>query len=130
LKRGENPVYSAFNWRVDVPFGVHTGEYYLVFLDLETGKETARVKMGRRLCCGIFDFCEAPDNTVAVSNLGAFKIQRYNLDGKLISEFGKRGRGFDDFHGCCNPVSASYLPGGNIVTVEKDPTRILLEYQP
>ncbi|MEA2068253.1 MAG: hypothetical protein U9P12_03535, partial [Verrucomicrobiota bacterium] len=73
---------------------------------------------------GIFDFCEAPGHTIAVSNLGAFKLQRYDLEGKLLQEFGQRGRGTDDFQGCCNPVSAGYLPDGRIVTVEKDPTRI------
>lgn len=96
----------------------------LVFHDLETGQETSRIKKGLRLCCGIFDFCEGPDQSVAISNLGAFKLQRYGLDGKLISEFGKRGREINDFQGCCNPVSAAYLAGGDILTVEKDPTRI------
>lgn len=96
----------------------------LVFMDAETGEETGRVKKGLRLCCGIFDFCEAPDQTVAVSNLGAFKMQQFDLDGKLLQEFGKRGREMDDFQGCCNPVSAGYLPDGRILTVEKDPTRI------
>jgi len=96
----------------------------IIFMDAKTGKETGRIKKGLRLCCGIFDFCEAPDNTIAVSNLGAFKLQRFDLDGKLLLEFGKRGRGLNDFHGCCNPVSAAYLPSGEILTVEKDPTRI------
>ncbi len=96
----------------------------LVLMDTETGKETGRIKKGLRLCCGIFDFCEAPDNTLAVSNLGAFKLQQFNLDGTLLKEFGKRGREINDFQGCCNPVSAGYLPNGQILTVEKDPTRI------
>lgn len=96
----------------------------VVLMDAESGKETGRIDKGLRLCCGIFDFCEAPDNTIAISNLGAFKLQRFDLDGDLVSEFGRRGRGFDDFQGCCNPVSAGYLPDGRIVTVEKDPTRI------
>jgi hypothetical protein len=96
----------------------------LVFIDLESGKETARIDKGLRLCCGIFDFCEAPDQTIAIANLGAFKVQRYGLDGKMLMEFGKRGRALDEFHGCCNPVSAAYLPDGSILTVEKDPTRI------
>jgi hypothetical protein len=96
----------------------------LVFIALESGKETAKITKGLRLCCGIFDFCEAPDHTVAISNLGAFKLQRYNLSGELVQEFGQRGRGLDDFQGCCNPVSAAYLPDGGILTVEKDPTRI------
>jgi len=96
----------------------------VVLMDAESGEETGRIKKGLRLCCGIFDFCEAPDNTVAISNLGAFKLQQFDLDGDLVSEFGKRGRGIDDFQGCCNPVSAGYLPDGRIITVEKDPTRI------
>ncbi|MEN8254595.1 MAG: hypothetical protein ABFR33_03905 [Verrucomicrobiota bacterium] len=96
----------------------------VVLMDAESGEETGRIKKGLRLCCGIFDFCEGPDNTIAISNLGAFKLQRFDLDGDLVSEFGKRGRGIDDFQGCCNPVSAGYLPDGRIVTVEKDPTRI------
>lgn len=99
-------------------------EKALVFMDAETGAETCRVKEGLRLCCGIFDICEAPNQTVGVANLGAFKLQQYQLDGKMLSEFGKRGRKLDDFQGCCNPVSAGYLPDGRIVTVEKDPTRI------
>lgn len=96
----------------------------LVIMDPETFTETGRIKDGLRLCCGIFDFCEAPDNTLAISNLGAFKVQQYALDGTKLMEFGKRGRDLNDFQGCCNPVSAAYLPGGEILTVEKDPTRI------
>lgn len=96
----------------------------LVLIDPETFEETGRIKDGLRLCCGIFDFCEAPDNTLAISNLGAFKLQQYTLDGQLVMEFGKRGRELNDFQGCCNPVSAAYLPTGEIMTVEKSPTRI------
>ena len=96
----------------------------IVFMDLETGKETGRIKKGLRLCCGIFDFCEGPNQTLAVANLGAFKVQHFDMTGKLLLEFGKRGRAMDDFQGCCNPVSVGYLSDERIVTVEKDPTRI------
>jgi hypothetical protein len=90
---------------------------------------TVREKKGFRLCCGLFDFCEGPDDTYAVANLGAFKVQQYNLHGKELNAFGKRGRGLDDFHGCCNPVSLGYLPDASLVTVEKDPTRVKI-YDP
>lgn len=96
----------------------------VVLIDPITGEETGRIREGLRLCCGIFDFCEGPDDTILVSNLGAFKLQRFSLDGSLVMEFGKRGRKLDQFHGCCNPVSAVCLPDGEIMTVEKDPTRI------
>jgi len=96
----------------------------LVFFDIKTCKQTATVERGLRLCCDIFDFCEAPNETISVANLGAFSVSRYDLNGKLIGKFGRRGRGLDEFHGCCNPVSVGYLPNGRIVSVEKDPTRI------
>ena len=96
----------------------------IVMIDPQTNKETARIEKGLRLCCGIFDCCEAPDHTIAVSNLGAFKLQQFTLQGELVMELGKRGRNLEDFHGCCNPVSAAFLPTGEILTVEKDPTRI------
>ncbi len=96
----------------------------LVILNPETGRETGRIDKGLRLCCGIFDFCEAPNGTVAISNLGAFKVQQYTLTGEPVMEFGQRGRDLDAFQGCCNPVSTAFLPGGEILTIEKDPTRI------
>ena len=96
----------------------------VVIIDSATGQEVGRISKGLRLCCGIFDCCEAPNNTIAVSNLGAFKLQQFTLAGKLIMEFGRRGRKLENFHGCCNPVSAAFLPNGEILTVEKDPTRI------
>ena len=100
------------------------GQRKLVFIDPANGEVKSEVKKGLRLCCGIFDCCVGPDNTVAVANLGAFKLQQYNMDGKKINEFGQRGKGFNDFQGCCNPVSAGYLADGRVVTVEKSPTRI------
>lgn len=96
----------------------------LVILDSATGEKTAEIKDGLRLCCGIFDFCVGPDDTIAISNLGAFQVQQYNLDGEKGRVFGKRGKELNDFQGCCNPVSAGYLADGSIVTVEKSPTRI------
>lgn len=106
------------------------GQRSLVFIDPATGEKTAEVKKGLRLCCGIFDFCVGPKgDTVAVANLGAFQVQQYNMDGKMVKAFGRRGKGFDEFQGCCNPVSAGYLADGSIITVEKSPTRIKI-YDP
>ena len=59
-----------------------------------------------------------------VANLGAFRVQSFDLTGKSLMSFGKRGRELDAFHGCCNPVSVASLNNGAIVTVEKDPTQI------
>lgn len=106
------------------------GQRALIFIDPGTGEKTAEVKKGLRLCCGIFDFCVGPENdTVAVANLGAFEVQQYDMDGNKVHAFGKRGKGFNEFQGCCNPVSVGYLADGSILTVEKSPTRIKI-YDP
>ena len=91
--------------------------------DKASGKNTANIE-GMRPCCGILDFSVNDKKEILVANLGAFRVQAYNFDGKSLLSFGKRGRGMNEFHGCCNPVSVAYLSTGAIVTVEKDPTRI------
>ncbi len=88
-----------------------------------TGVEEAEIK-NMRPCCGILDFDINDKNELLVANLGAFRVQSYDLSGKQLLAFGSRGTGLDEFHGCCNPVSVAYLSNGAVVTVEKDPTRV------
>ncbi|OFY44380.1 MAG: hypothetical protein A2X18_01890 [Bacteroidetes bacterium GWF2_40_14] len=95
----------------------------IVIFDAETGaKKSAIEKL--RTCCGILDFTVRKNNEVLVANLGAFRVEGFDYNGKSIISFGQRGNTIDEFHGCCNPVSVAFLSNGGIVTVEKDPTRI------
>lgn len=97
----------------------------IMVCDPASGNVTARIGNNLRLCCGIFNFTVGLDkNSIVVSNLGAFQVERYNLSGGKLGDFGQRGRQLNEFHGCCNPVSASALPDGSYITAEKDPTRI------
>ncbi len=89
----------------------------------ETGAKEAAVE-GMRPCCGILDFDINDKNEILVANLGAFRVQKYDISGKQLLAFGSRGTNLNEFHGCCNPVSVAYLSNGAIVTVEKDPTRV------
>jgi hypothetical protein len=89
----------------------------------KSGVEEAKLP-GMRSCCSILDFAVNDKNEILVANLGAFRVQSYDITGKELLVFGQRGKTIDDFHGCCNPVSVAYLSNGAIVTVEKDPTRI------
>ncbi|MEI8388197.1 MAG: hypothetical protein WCG76_11380 [Verrucomicrobiota bacterium] len=93
--------------------------------DSNSGRLKSEIKPPVRLCCGIFHFTIDPASSdLLVSNLGAFKLQRYGHNGKLKSEFGERGPADKDFQGCCNPVSSAVLPDGNLVVTEKDPSRV------
>lgn len=91
--------------------------------DLETGKQTGKIK-DMRQCCGILDFSVNSKNEILTANLGAFRVEKFKLNGEKDFAFGSRGRNIEQFHGCCNPVSVAGLSNGAIVTVEKDPTRI------
>jgi len=91
--------------------------------ELETGKKLGQIE-DMRQCCGILDFSVTPDNHIISANLGAFRVEKFDMTGKKEVAFGSRGRENDNFHGCCNPVSVAGLSNGAIVTVEKDPTRV------
>ena len=95
----------------------------VAIFDLETGKYETSIN-DVRACCGILDFGVNENNEILLANLGAYRVQAFDMSGKIQFSFGKRGRGLNDFHGCCNPVNVSYMPNGAIITVEKDPTRI------
>jgi hypothetical protein len=93
--------------------------------DVATGKQVGSVGRDLRICCGILDCNIDPrSGDVLIGNLGAFKAQRYTAAGKLVGEFGQRGTSDGEFQGCCNPVSFAALPSGDVVTVEKEPSRV------
>lgn len=100
------------------------GQRAILVVDYKTGKLKAKIQKGIRICCGIFDFCEGPNDSIVFANLGAFKVQSYSITGKPTKSFGKRGKEQEQFHGCCNPVSVAYLSNGYLVTAEKDTTRV------
>ncbi|MCY1636557.1 DUF4369 domain-containing protein [Marinifilum sp. D737] len=95
----------------------------IVMFDAKNGKKTASLER-LRTCCGILDFSVNKKKEILVANLGAFRVEGFNFEGKQLLAFGQRGKELNDFHGCCNPVSVNSLSNGAIVTVEKDPTRI------
>jgi DNA-binding beta-propeller fold protein YncE len=101
------------------------GTHKVRVFDAKTGAALASIGKDLRLCCGILDFAVDPKTgDVLIGNLGAFKLERYSPDGQLKSSFGQRGDKLESFQGCCNPVSAAVLPDGNLLVVEKDPSRV------
>lgn len=96
---------------------------FLGIYDTENGKMLSKIG-GMRPCCNILDIDINEKDEIILANLGAFRVQSFDLQGNTILSFGNRGRELMDFHGCCNPVSVASLSTGAIVTVEKDPTRV------
>ena len=95
----------------------------LVIYNKETGKQMSTIK-DLRPCCSILDFDVDKKGQIIVANLGSFRVDGYDFNGKKLVSFGQRGKGMNDFSGCCNPVSVRKIDNGAIITVEKTPTRI------
>jgi len=101
------------------------GTHKVQVFDAKTGSPLASIGKDLRLCCGLLDFAVDPKTgDVLIGNMGAFLLERYSPTGEIKFAFGKRGPDMQDFQGCCNPVSAAVLPDGNLVVVEKDPSRV------
>ena len=76
-----------------------------------------------------FDVAVGPDNELWIANTGRHELQRFSLDGKLISFWGTASMQLEGFAGCCNPVHFAIMPDGQFVTYEKGLDRIKLYNQ-
>jgi len=72
-----------------------------------------------------FDVALADDNTLYVANTGHRRIEKRNINGALISQFGEPGTPAGAFCGCCNPAHFVLLKEG-FLTAEKGINRIKL----
>ncbi len=70
-----------------------------------------------------FDVALNSESVLFVANTGNRRIERRNIDGKLLSFFGQPGTDPGSFCGCCNPAHFALIPGG-FVTAEKGLNRI------
>ena len=60
---------------------------------------------------------------------GKLRMEKYDLNGRLLTYWGKASFSLEGFSGCDNPVHFALMPNGNVVTVEKGLVRIKL-YDP
>ncbi len=70
-----------------------------------------------------FDVALGVDNIIYIANTGNRRIERMNIEGKMLNFFGKPGIEPDAFCGCCNPSHFAIIPGG-FITAEKGINRI------
>ncbi len=69
-------------------------------------------------CCGQLDI-QTDGTDLLVAENTAFRVGRYDRDGKDISGFGERKKdGNDGWGSCCNPMNIRCLENGEILTAE------------
>ncbi len=71
-----------------------------------------------------FDLAMAPDGLLRIANPGNHRIEAYTVKGDREFAWGQFGNRLEDFSACCNPVSFTILPGGDIITCEKGVARV------
>lgn len=70
------------------------------------------------------DFAVDRDGVLHVCNPGKHRIERYSVDDKLLSRWGRFGGGSDPegFTGCCNPTNIALMVDGRaVVTTKAEP---------
>lgn len=82
------------------------------------------VATGMRGCCQRLDLA-AKDGVLYVAENTRFRIVRMDADGKVLSQWGKRGRtNVEDFGACCNPMNIVFHANGDLYTAESGLGRV------
>jgi DNA-binding beta-propeller fold protein YncE len=68
----------------------------------------------------------AADGTLWVGNPGKWRVEHYDLNGRMVEAWGRNGLSAETFAGCCNPVTLAVTPEGNFITAEKGLARVKL----
>ncbi len=71
-----------------------------------------------------FDLGISNDGNLWVVNPGRHSFEKYTLDGKLLSSWGKASMAMEGFCGCCNPSNFATLNDSMFVTSEKAIERV------
>ena len=64
------------------------------------------------------------DGSLWTANPGRWRVEHYDLNGRLVGAWGRQGPGPREFQGCCNPSNLHLLSGGGFVTSEKGIARV------
>jgi sugar lactone lactonase YvrE len=68
----------------------------------------------------------AADGTLWVGNPGKWRVEHYDLNGRMVEAWGRNGLSAETFAGCCNPVTLAVTAEGNFITAEKGLARVKL----
>jgi sugar lactone lactonase YvrE len=74
---------------------------------------------------GHMDFAVDGTGVIHAAHSGKHRVERYDLDGKLLGQFGRfDGTDPAGFPGCCNPTNLALTAEGQVVVTEKAPPRV------
>ncbi len=71
-----------------------------------------------------FDVGISPKGELWVANTGRYRLEKYSMDGSLLTSWGEASMAMEGFAGCCNPSNFTILPDGSFVTSEKGIERV------
>ena len=74
------------------------------------------------------DFAVDREGVLHVCNSGKHRVERYNIEDKLLGRWGRFGGGSDPegFTGCCNPTNIALMGDGRIVVTTKAEPQVKL----
>ncbi|NIA21805.1 MAG: hypothetical protein GWP05_07555 [Anaerolineaceae bacterium] len=89
------------------------------FIDDIGGRDPQTGRPGIICPSPYLDVAASGDGTLYVGNPGKWRVEQYDLNGRLVRYWGAPGLAANRFQGCCNPTNLALTPEGNFVTAEK-----------
>lgn len=94
------------------------------FIDEIGKRDPARNFLGLICPSPYLDCAVDAEGVLHVTNPGKLRVEKYKLNGELVSFWGKAGMSPEGFCGCCNPTNIALMAGGRTVTAEKGIPRV------
>jgi len=128
---GNNPVITSIVVTGKDVFVADAGDKVVYHCDLSGNllnkigeKDPAKGIAGFVVPSPYFDLKVGRDGGLWVVNPGRHRLEKYDHDGNILSEWGESTMAMEGFCGCCNPSNFAMLPDGSFVTSEKGIERI------
>ncbi|MCX8157360.1 MAG: hypothetical protein N3J91_13105 [Verrucomicrobiae bacterium] len=81
-------------------------------------------------CCGQMDI-QGRGSQLWLAHNGKHKVECYDAQGRLVTQFGKFDRAAaDGFGGCCEPKNLTFAPNGDILAAESGPPVVVKRFTP
>ena len=90
------------------------------------GRDDTSGRLGFIVPSPFFDLVIGLKDQLWIVNPGQHVIEKYRLDGELVSQWGEWSPKLKGFCGCCNPTHIALMPDGRFVTSEKGLVRVKL----
>ena len=128
---GRNCVFTSLALKGELLFVADAGNRRILKYNLDgdllgefQGQAESAAGHGFIVPSANFDILVNASGELWAVNPGKHALEKYSVDGKMLTSWQNSSMNIEGFTGCCNPAQIAVLPDGSFVTSEKGLVRI------